>query len=206
MVCVKLTKQTWDFTSAEAISTKKKAEQKFVKIQNLNLHLSGDASQSEKCDAKKKKYMRTWPTFHPKGIMPNLGLPRLINLIPVQPQHNNNNNNNSSISVSVQIVWHHTKRWISWRLRPAWYLLLQKKKKRGKTNTRASCQQRNKVSETTSSLFVWLVADGWCWFVVREKYCWLVAGGWFVLREKYCWLVADKPNEQAANYSYSWVG
>jgi hypothetical protein len=24
----------------------------------------------------------------------------------------------------------------------------------------------------------------------------LVAGGWFVLREKYCWLVADKPNEQ----------
>jgi hypothetical protein len=36
----------------------------------------------------------------------------------------------------------------------------------------------------------WLVADGWCW------YCWLVAGGWFVLREKYCWLVADKPSEQ----------
>jgi hypothetical protein len=36
-------------------------------------------------------------------------------------------------------------------------------------------------------LFVWLVADGWCWFVLREKY----ADGWFVLREKYCWLVAD---------------
>jgi hypothetical protein len=46
------------------------------------------------------------------------------------------------------------------------------------------------------SLFVWLVADGWCWFVLREKYCWLVAGGWFVLREKYCCLVADKPSEQ----------
>jgi hypothetical protein len=44
------------------------------------------------------------------------------------------------------------------------------------------------------SLFVWLVADGWCWFVLREKYCWLVAGGWFVVREKYCWLVADKPS------------
>jgi hypothetical protein len=41
------------------------------------------------------------------------------------------------------------------------------------------------------------VADGWCWFVLREKYCWLVADGWFVLREKYCWLVADKPSEQA---------
>jgi hypothetical protein len=46
------------------------------------------------------------------------------------------------------------------------------------------------------SLFVWLVADGWCWFVLREKYCWLVVGGWFAPREKYCWLVADKPNEQ----------
>jgi hypothetical protein len=46
------------------------------------------------------------------------------------------------------------------------------------------------------SLFVWPVADGWCWFVLREKYCWLVASGWFVLREKYCWLVADKPSEQ----------
>jgi hypothetical protein len=40
------------------------------------------------------------------------------------------------------------------------------------------------------------VADGWCWFVLREKYYWLVADGWFVLREKYCWLVADKPSEQ----------
>jgi hypothetical protein len=47
-----------------------------------------------------------------------------------------------------------------------------------------------------SSLFGWLVADGWCWFVVREEYCWLVAGGWFDVREKYCWLVADKPSEQ----------
>jgi hypothetical protein len=42
------------------------------------------------------------------------------------------------------------------------------------------------------------VADGWCWFVLREKYCWLVADGWFVLREKNCWLVADKPSEQGA--------
>jgi hypothetical protein len=46
------------------------------------------------------------------------------------------------------------------------------------------------------SLFGWLVADGWCWFVLREEYCWLVAGGWFVVREKYCWLVADKPSGQ----------
>jgi hypothetical protein len=41
------------------------------------------------------------------------------------------------------------------------------------------------------------VADGWCWFVLREEYCWLVVDGWFVLRVKYCWLVADKPSEQA---------
>jgi hypothetical protein len=44
------------------------------------------------------------------------------------------------------------------------------------------------------------VADGWCWFVPREKYCWLVAGGWFVVREKYCWLVGDKPSEQGASF------
>jgi hypothetical protein len=48
----------------------------------------------------------------------------------------------------------------------------------------------------TYSLFGWLVADSWCWFVLREEYCWLVAGGWFVVREEYCWLVADKPSEQ----------
>jgi hypothetical protein len=34
------------------------------------------------------------------------------------------------------------------------------------------------------SLFVWLVADGW--FVLREV---LLAGCWFVVREKYRWLV-----------------
>jgi hypothetical protein len=55
------------------------------------------------------------------------------------------------------------------------------------------------------SLFVWLVADGWYWFVLREKYCWLVADGWFVLREKYCWLVADKTSEQAAALRWSCV-
>jgi hypothetical protein len=33
----------------------------------------------------------------------------------------------------------------------------------------------------TTSLFVWRVADGWCWFVLREKYCWLVAGGWWLV-------------------------
>jgi hypothetical protein len=49
------------------------------------------------------------------------------------------------------------------------------------------------------------VADDWCWFVVREKYCWLVAGGWFVVREKYCWLVADKPSEQGAEQSGAWI-
>jgi hypothetical protein len=47
-----------------------------------------------------------------------------------------------------------------------------------------------------NSLFVWLVAGGLYWFVLREKYCWLIVGGWFVVREKYCWLVADKPSER----------
>jgi hypothetical protein len=52
------------------------------------------------------------------------------------------------------------------------------------------------------SLFGWLVADGWCWFVLREEYCWLVASGWFVVREKYCWLVADKASEQGGSQMY----
>jgi hypothetical protein len=30
----------------------------------------------------------------------------------------------------------------------------------------------------------------------------LVAGGWFVLREKYCWLVADKPSEQGDSVTH----
>jgi hypothetical protein len=34
------------------------------------------------------------------------------------------------------------------------------------------------------SLFVWLMVDGWCWFVMRDKYCWLVADGWFVSERK----------------------
>jgi hypothetical protein len=53
------------------------------------------------------------------------------------------------------------------------------------------------------SLFGWLVADGWCWFVLREEYCWLVAAGcWWLVRSerKYCWLVADKPSEQALGF------
>jgi hypothetical protein len=52
------------------------------------------------------------------------------------------------------------------------------------------------------SLFGWLVADGWCWFVLREGHCWLVAGGWFVVRQKYCWLVADKPSEQGVSLTW----
>ena len=48
-------------------------------------------------------------------------------------------------------------------------------------------------------------ADGWCWFVVREKYCWLaVAGGWcwFGVREKYCWPVAAEQSD--CDQGYAW--
>jgi hypothetical protein len=27
------------------------------------------------------------------------------------------------------------------------------------------------AEDTTNSLFGWLVADDWCWFVLREEYC-----------------------------------
>jgi hypothetical protein len=38
----------------------------------------------------------------------------------------------------------------------------------------------------TGSLFGWLVADGWCWFILREEYCWLVLAGcwWLVCSER----------------------
>jgi hypothetical protein len=47
---------------------------------------------------------------------------------------------------------------------------------------------KNHLKASQNKLIAW-------WFVLREEYCWLVAGGWFVLREKYCWLVANKPSE-----------
>jgi hypothetical protein len=45
--------------------------------------------------------------------------------------------------------------------------------------------------ENSVSLFGWLV------LVCSERRV-LLAGCWFVLREKSCWLVADKPSEQGA--------
>jgi hypothetical protein len=69
------------------------------------------------------------------------------------------------------------------------------RKRDGVTQVHKPCRAQRLCPDTTS-LFGWLVADGWCWFVLREEYCWLVAGVWFVVREKYCWLVADKPSEQ----------
>jgi hypothetical protein len=44
------------------------------------------------------------------------------------------------------------------------------------------------------------MADGWCWFVLREEYCWLMLV--CSEREMYCWLVADKPNEHALNFVF----
>jgi hypothetical protein len=37
-----------------------------------------------------------------------------------------------------------------------------------------------------------------CWLLVLicSKKKVLLTGGWFVVREKYCWLVVDKPDEQ----------
>jgi hypothetical protein len=36
-----------------------------------------------------------------------------------------------------------------------------------------------------NGLFGWLVADGWCWFALREEYCWLVAAGcWWLIRSE----------------------
>jgi hypothetical protein len=42
------------------------------------------------------------------------------------------------------------------------------------------------ITQSIHSLFGWLVVDGWCWFVLREEYCWLVAAGcwWLVSCER----------------------
>jgi hypothetical protein len=65
--------------------------------------------------------------------------------------------------------------------------------------TFAFCQAHAHLPLHDCRLFGWLVAYGWCWFVLREEYCWLVADDWFVVREKYCWLVADKPSEHGVD-------
>jgi hypothetical protein len=40
--------------------------------------------------------------------------------------------------------------------------------------------------------FGWVVADGWCWFVLREEYCWLVlAGCWWLICSERKVLVAE---------------
>jgi hypothetical protein len=35
-----------------------------------------------------------------------------------------------------------------------------------------------------TSLFGWLVADGWCWFVLREEYVLLAGCWWLVCSER----------------------
>jgi hypothetical protein len=43
----------------------------------------------------------------------------------------------------------------------------------------------NHIELGINGLFGWLVVDGWCWFVLREEYCWLVAAGcWWLIRSE----------------------
>jgi hypothetical protein len=72
-----------------------------------------------------------------------------------------------------------------------------------------TCTQTNKthkiVSEKECPNTHAACSDGWCWFIPREKYYWLVAAGWFILREKYCWLVADKSSEQGDELHFTFT-
>jgi hypothetical protein len=45
------------------------------------------------------------------------------------------------------------------------------------------CEMTSIFYVPTINLFGWLVADGWCWFILREKYCWLVAAGWWLISQ-----------------------
>jgi hypothetical protein len=52
---------------------------------------------------------------------------------------------------------------------------------------RPSCRDAliEEKEDMKDGLFGWLVADGWCWFVLREEYCWLVAAGcWWLVRSE----------------------
>jgi hypothetical protein len=40
-------------------------------------------------------------------------------------------------------------------------------------------------------MFGWLVADGGCWFVLREEYCWLVAGLFWEKSTAGWWLISQ---------------
>jgi hypothetical protein len=42
-----------------------------------------------------------------------------------------------------------------------------------------------KTTEITSLTRPVRLAGGWCWFVLREEYCWLVAAGcWWLIRSE----------------------
>jgi hypothetical protein len=58
-------------------------------------------------------------------------------------------------------------------------------------------------SSRSYHLFVWLMAGGWCWFVLTEKYCWLAGG-------MHRWLTHERPiglqrtiTPQVFNYHWS---
>jgi hypothetical protein len=62
--------------------------------------------------------------------------------------------------------------------------------------------QRLHVIYLTFSLFGWLVADGWCWFVVREEYCWLIlAGCWWLVCSERKLLLLQRCTFESLNYS-----
>jgi hypothetical protein len=69
----------------------------------------------------------------------------------------------------------------SFRTPPANYLFVRVCAVSGATPWKGNKQQ----THSACSLFGWLVADGWCWFVLREEYCWLVAAGcWWLVRSE----------------------
>jgi hypothetical protein len=57
------------------------------------------------------------------------------------------------------------------------------------------------LSNSVFSLSFKFCSLGW-WLVLicSERKVLLVVGSWFVLREKFCWLVADKPSEHGVDF------
>jgi len=42
----------------------------------------------------------------------------------------------------------------------------------------------------------WADKPGWCWFVVREKHCWLVDKSWLKLTSKHAGYLKKKKKEE----------
>jgi hypothetical protein len=63
------------------------------------------------------------------------------------------------------------------------------------------CWMQGRRRVETSSLIVWLVADGWCWFILIEQHCWwLLVTGLFWEKSTVGWWLISQTNRALVAY------